>query len=130
MRGDEYHVVFHTDLRECFVVCFGTGPMSEIIRGCDSNGKYRITRKEYMAQLRKRHCWGWAQFEDKLIHIWSDAQCKPEVLVALIGHELGHLERPRPRNKKYEEQKADNYGRVARTAYEIAEQIIKKRRSK
>lgn len=47
------------------------------------------------------------------VHFWHDGKRTPAELAMLIGHELGHLVGKPARGFKAEEDRADDYGRVA-----------------
>lgn len=59
-------------------------------------------------------------------YIWFDRnKITKERLIAILGHELGHLQRPYRKEREKEEAKAEVHSQVAVVAFTIAEQLLK-----
>lgn len=71
--------------------------------------------------------WGFAIYSEKSIHLWFSENCSQEDMIKTIAHELAHLRKPRPKNKRQEELKAAMTGRDARKAYQIMNDILSRK---
>ena len=94
---------------------------------CGSNGRrgYRKNVKRWIDS--KPPAWGWAEYGTRTIHVYVADDCPMDRAVALIAHEIGHLMKPRPKDKVMEERKAEKYATVAKTAFDMAQKILEKR---
>lgn len=88
---------------------FRVWPMSRVIR----------TR-------RKTGTWGWCENKRKL-HLWVGDHAKEISIIRLISHEIGHMQRPFKRVSREEEAKAEQYANVAQTAFQIMNEIFRKK---
>ncbi len=94
--------------------------------GHDGHRSFRIRMDKWLKTNRK--CWGWVSYSNRTIHLWLSPDCSMVDLAYLLGHELGHMQRPRYPIKSDEEKKAGMYGVVTMTAVKMAEELIEKRR--
>lgn len=121
MKNDEYTIVRYKTFSKAMTACFGP---RQIIHAWDGDGPYEMTRKQFMSARRHAKCWGFANFDTKTIHLWVGYGCTRDHLISLLAHELGHMERPRPRDKQKEEAKAITFARVALTAHKMMVELL------
>ncbi len=120
---DETIQVFtYKTLAECTDACWGNGGI--LINGCESDGRpYTMTRKKAMTAYRKRKCWGFCRGKSE-VHLWIGKKATKEQVIGLIAHELGHMARPFRQETQAEEIKAGRYEKIAKTAYNIATDLL------
>lgn len=78
-----------------------------------------IINRDLVKLIRNRGMWAFVDTTAKppVVRYWCSHNVKPERLAAMLGHELGHtIGKPR-RGHLAEEQRADDYGRVAVSVY-------------
>jgi len=97
--------------------------------GYDRNGrKVRRSMKEVLRLHRDRGCWGWVEHH-RTLHLWVSRKASFSEAVALVAHELGHLERPWGHGSR-EEKKAARYEAVAQNAVDLLAVLRKRPRTK
>ena len=82
--------------------------------GIDKEGnEVEYTDADGIAGIKEQGCFGFVKW-DKELHIYFDAE-RADVLdlVQLLGHEIGHLQRPHKRDFMAEEMKAEHYSDFA-----------------
>ena len=85
----------------------------------DADGtKHSRPFQSNLRAIRKQGLWGWTENKQN-IHVWAKRNVPLVKIVAVVGHELGHCERPFHSNHFGEEQKAAKYEIIARDAYEL-----------
>lgn len=122
------------DLKDDKIDCYGT---------IDQNGNESVMSWQDM----KKSCeqmgyWGFADSRDNTIHFWlkEDYKISFEELLFFFGHEMGHLMKGgiKPSEEDYsenseehwkEEERADEYGYVAKMAYKFTNEILNKNES-
>ena len=87
----------------------------------DASGKrQQMSMPTFKKTVSKRGVWAFV-LGKKELHIWIGARCLFHDLLADLGHELGHFEKPYTKaGGRFEEIKASRYERVVSTAYEMA----------
>jgi hypothetical protein len=86
--------------------------------GLDSNEEsVEFTDKQMIAGLKKQKTWGFVDNKTRIIHAWADKRAKPEEILHMLTHEVGHLIGKKKRDFFKEEERADNYGLAAKKAY-------------
>jgi hypothetical protein len=89
-----------------------------------SDGKrQQMSMPHFRKVVSKRGVWAFV-LGKKELHIWIGARCLFHDLLADLGHELGHFERPWTKpGGRFEEIKASKYERVVSTAYDMANDL-------
>ena len=89
-----------------------------------SDGKrQQMSMSHFRKVVSKRGVWAFV-LGKKELHIWIGARCLFHDLLADLGHELGHFERPWTKpGGRFEEIKASKYERVVSTAYDMANDL-------
>ncbi len=78
---------------------------------------WRTTLGKLLKIIQEQNHWGFAQNKDTL-HLWISKECDKESIIGLMGHELGHLMHPFYDSAR-EEDKADQYGKISMTAFNL-----------
>lgn len=123
MNGQENRVICYKTARSCFEAMYGT--KARTIRGFDSEGKpYRYSAFKFLSIIRRRGRWGFAEHYKKTIHVWIGKRATITDVISLLGHEIGHLQKPYShKNKSKEEQKASRYSMIAVDAYTLVKRL-------
>lgn len=88
--------------------------------------RYRVwPTSRVLRTRRKAGVWGFC-VDKKELHVWIADHARPEKILRLLAHELGHIRRPWHRDRDQEEAKAENYAMVAVTAFVIMQDITSK----
>lgn len=69
--------------------------------------------------MRVQRCWGFVDTNTHIIHAWAAPDADQEVVMHMIGHELGHITGTPLTDELQEELRAEEFGRVARMAYNL-----------
>ena len=118
-------------LEECFCACMRWDKVDweniDKHYWCGYSG-FKPYRQNVGKWLRKcpRKAWGWAEYKTKTVHVWTSKDCEPKELINLLAHEIAHLNRPRYKDGREEERKANRTGEFAQMAYEMAMELQKK----
>lgn len=91
----------------------------------DGTRERKWPMRRFVRSCRKRGLWGWCE-KKKLIHAWIADYADPGAVIRFFAHELGHMQRPHHRRRGQEEAKAEQYASVAKTAFEMMIEILKK----
>ena len=89
-----------------------------------SENEWEFTYSDMVKNIKEMGCYGFANNKEE-IHVWFESNVNMWDLIRMLGHEMGHLERPYKRDPMQEEIKADKYGDVAAGAFIIAKQLKK-----
>lgn len=85
--------------------------------------RQQMSMVRFKETVTKRGVWAFV-LGKKELHIWIGKRCTFKDLLADLGHELGHFERPWTKaGGRFEEIKASKYERVVTTAYEMANDL-------
>jgi len=119
-------VVLYDSLDGCMKAFFHLDPSDTLPEGrwCWQDGdRVRVwPMGRVLRAHRKRGVWGFAS-QKREVHLWVSDHAKADDLMETIGHELGHCLRPYHRDRDTEERKADQYGKLAREAFSLMEQV-------
>jgi hypothetical protein len=124
-KSEGIELVIYDNPKEC-MEAWCQCPLSEIKEwgGYDGDGKeYLFTPEQVLGNITENKCWGF-QKEKKSIHIWFDKDCDISLLINLLAHERGHIEKPHHKKQDLEEIKAEKYGNIAVFAYEVAKELM------
>ena len=131
----EFVLVEYDEIDECLAEFLGVKKDKlEKVRGkmeweTEDGEIIECSKKKFVGNVREQDCWGWVRGKSE-IHFWFEVGTAVESLVAMLAHELGHMERPFYKEHKKEEKKACKYGRVALEAYRLAVIASERRLSK
>jgi len=125
------HIKPYDTLEECFCEFLEINSVDEIgdkdyWSGYNGSKPFRINIKKWLTSTNYK-CWGWVEYKTKTVHLWIDNDCGMDELVSTIAHEVAHLNKPRFKDKKEEEKKANKYAEVANMAYNFAKTYIELR---
>lgn len=96
----------------------------ELIEGAmvgETEGRQKIdlTYEQEIQAIRDQKCWGCADTETNQIHAWAAPDVDRTLLIHMLAHEIGHLTgEPHPDDIQ-EELRAETFGKVAATAYQM-----------
>lgn len=69
--------------------------------------------------MRKQGCWAFVDTKNNQIHAWAANDTAPEMVLHMLAHEIGHATGEAHSDPLQEEMRAEQFGRVARLAYEM-----------
>ena len=74
---------------------------------------------ETVKMIRARGMWAFVAWRRRpvQVHYWHDGRRTLTELAFMLGHELGHASGTRARGERKEENRADEYGRVAAAVF-------------
>jgi len=113
-------IIVYDSAQECLEAYLGC-PLEQAgsMEGYNSKGiRYSYSPEEALERIKKKRCWGFCSDKEAL-HLWKDESCDVGTFIELIAHERGHMCRPHHRSQDLEEIKANQYGEIARFAYEV-----------
>lgn len=119
--------IVHDTLEEAMDECVKVmGDENTRIRGFTANGEFYDYEKESIIDVyRGGGVFGFV-VDKKHIHLWFNKEIVGmERLIAIIAHELGHIQRPYHRRGEFEEKKAEVFSHVALVAYGAAKELLK-----
>jgi hypothetical protein len=74
--------------------------------------------------ISKQGYWGWVD-DSKVIHYWIGKDTPIKELIHFFAHEIGHQTGEQNSDDYLEEMRAEQFGRVATLAYDLAVQSLK-----
>ncbi|MFC3866226.1 hypothetical protein [Alcaligenes aquatilis] len=81
--------------------------------------KVDLTYDQEIQAIRDQKCWGCADTDTNQIHAWAAPDVDRTLLIHMLAHEIGHLTgEPHPDDIQ-EELRAETFGKVAATAYQM-----------
>lgn len=122
----EIQLVRYPSINECLASFFRCSvdqiPMGGFWEWQEADGsKHKMKQAEALSLIKKRSVWGWVEGK-RIIHFYARKNASMSQLVRMLAHEIGHTQKPYHRTIA-EEMKANKYGLVAMTAFEIAQRI-------
>lgn len=87
-----------------------------------------ITMAEQLQMIEESGLWGYISLFDSTIHVWAKPETDPAELMHFLGHEFGHevIHANEPDLEDHIiEQKAEEFGLVAKQAYELLQEFLK-----
>jgi hypothetical protein len=94
-----------------------------LVVGVDETGaETHCALDEWLRGMIENGFWGFADTRAEAIHVWESADATDEMMLMLVGHELGHCFESTATARTHdaaEEERAHIYGRVAVKAYEV-----------
>ena len=119
-------VIRHATLEECMAEFFGCAP-DDLPRGrweWVDGDRFRVwPMSRVLRTRRKLGTWGWCESKGR-IHLWVADHAEPARVARLVGHELGHMQRPFRRLSVDEEAKAERYADFAQLTFEIVQELL------
>lgn len=122
-------IVKYNTLEELLEAQYNT-PIADLEQGkhggYDGEGnEYEFEFDDMVSNIREMGCYGFAGDKED-IHVWVSNDVAIENVIAMMGHERGHLIRPYHKNPMKEEIKAEIYGLCAEFAYRVSMELIGK----
>ena len=92
--------------------------------GIDKDGnEIEYSDSDGIAGIREQGCFGFVKWDEEL-HVYFDPnKADFSDLIQLIGHEIGHFQRPNKRDFMAEEMKAEHYSDFAGYVFKILETL-------
>ena len=93
--------------------------------GEDEHGnEIEFSHEQELAGIRQQGCWGFVDARTNMIHAWASDSAPREFILHMLAHEIGHVtDEPHP-DELQEEMRAEQFGRVAKLAYELLPQDL------
>ena len=91
--------------------------------GEDEHGnEIEFTHEQELDGMRQQGCWGFVDSRTNIIHAWAADSAPRGFILHMLAHEIGHVTgEPHP-DELQEEMRAEQFGRVAKLAYELLPQ--------
>jgi hypothetical protein len=107
----------------------GEDPATFEMGALDEHGnEVELSWETQLESLNRMGFWGYADYSQWTVHMWARPDVPEEVLMAFLGHEVGHFLNPHDTSSPdlpaevAEEEKVDGYGEVAAQAFRLLKQ--------
>lgn len=87
-----------------------------------AGNEHEVTHEQEMAGIRTQGCWAFVDTRVNMIHAWADPEADRELVLHMLAHEIGHVTGAEHPDPIQEEMRADQFGRVAKLAYQLLQQ--------